>query len=96
MNPLKSVAVVVATLSLSGLTAIAQTTSGQITKIDEAAGKITLDHGPMKKFDMGAMTMVYRVKDPAMLKGLKAGDKVTFDADKVNEQFTVTRIQKAK
>jgi Cu/Ag efflux protein CusF len=25
---------------------------GQVTKIDEAAGKITLKHGPIKKLDM--------------------------------------------
>ena len=40
--------------------------------------------------------MVYRVQDPAMLKAVKAGDKVKFDADRVNNQFTVTKIQKTK
>jgi hypothetical protein len=38
----------------------------------------------------------YRVQDPALLKAVKAGDKVKFDADRVNNQFTVTKIQKAK
>jgi Cu/Ag efflux protein CusF len=42
------------------------------------------------------MTMVFRVKDPAMLTGLKSGDKVKFDAAKINGQFTVTAIEKAK
>jgi len=70
---------------------------GQVTKIDESASKITLKHGPIKKFDMSdGMTMVFRVKDPAMLKQVKVGDKVKFDADKVNGQFTVTTIQRAK
>jgi len=40
------------------------------------------------------MTMVYRVEDPAMLGSVKAGDKIKFDADRINGQFTVTRIQK--
>jgi Cu/Ag efflux protein CusF len=72
-------------------------TEGQVTKIDEAAGKVTLRHGPIKKFDMDeGMTMVFRAQDPAMLKSLKVGDKVKFEADRVNGQFTVTRIQKAK
>jgi Cu/Ag efflux protein CusF len=72
-------------------------TDGQVTKIDESAGKITLKHGPIKKFDMDeGMTMVFRAQDPAMLKSVKAGDKVKFEADRVNGQFTVTRIQKAK
>lgn len=70
---------------------------GQVTKVDESAGKITLKHGPIKKFDMNdGMTMVFRAADPAMLKAVKAGDKVQFDADKVNGQFTVTKIQKVK
>jgi Cu/Ag efflux protein CusF len=71
--------------------------NGQVTKIDESAGKITLKHGPIKKLDMNeGMTMVFRVQDPAMLKQVKAGDKVKFDADKINGQFTVTKIEKAK
>jgi Cu(I)/Ag(I) efflux system protein CusF len=71
--------------------------NGQVTKIDESAGKITLKHGPIKKLDMNeAMTMVFRVQDPAMLKQVKVGDKVRFDADRINGQFTVTRIEKAK
>ena len=71
--------------------------NGTVTKVDESAGKITLKHGPIKKLDMDeGMTMVFRAADPAMLKTVKAGDKVKFDADKVNGQFTVTKIEKAK
>jgi Cu/Ag efflux protein CusF len=69
---------------------------GQVTKIDEAQGKITLRHGPIKNLDMDSMSMVFRVQDPAMLKQVKVGDKVKFEADRVNGQITVTRIQKAK
>jgi Cu/Ag efflux protein CusF len=43
-----------------------------------------------------SMTMVFRVQDPAMPKSLKAGDKVKFDAGRVNGQITVTAIQKSK
>jgi Cu(I)/Ag(I) efflux system protein CusF len=71
--------------------------AGTVTKIDASAGKITLKHGPIKKLDMDeGMTMVFRAADPAMLKAVKAGDKVKFDADKVNGQLTVTKIEKAK
>ena len=70
---------------------------GQVTKIDASASKITLKHGPIKKFDMDdGMTMVFRVQDPGLLKQVKVGDKVKFEADKVNGQFTVTKIQKAR
>jgi Cu/Ag efflux protein CusF len=72
-------------------------TDGLVTKIDPSAGKMTIKHGPMKKFDMDdGMTMVYRVQDPAMLTAVKPGDKVKFDAEHVNGQFIVTKIEKAK
>jgi Cu/Ag efflux protein CusF len=75
----------------------AETVDGQVTKIDESAGKITIKHGPIKKFDMDdGMTMVFRAQDPAMLKTVKPGDKVKFEADRVNGQFTVIKIEKAK
>ena len=77
--------------------ACAQSVNGEVKKIDEAAGKITLKHGPIKALEMDdGMTMVFRVQDPAMLKQVKVGDKVKFDADRVNGQITVTKIQKAK
>jgi Cu(I)/Ag(I) efflux system periplasmic protein CusF len=87
------------TLVFAGAPAWAQSAmvDGQVTKIDESAGKITLKHGPIKKFDMGdGMTMVFRAQDPALLKQVKTGDKVKFEADKINGQFTVTKIQKAR
>ena len=93
-------AVVIALLALAPVTgAYAQTTlvDGIVTKIDQSASKITLKHGPIKKFDMDdGMSMVFRVQDAAMLKQVKVGDKVKFDADKVNGQFTITKIEKAK
>jgi len=70
---------------------------GQVTKVDQSAGKITIRHGPIKKLGMEeGMVMVFRAQDPAMLKAVKAGDKVKFDADQVNGQFTVTKIEKAR
>jgi Cu/Ag efflux protein CusF len=42
------------------------------------------------------MTMVFRVKDPAMLKQVKPGDDVRFDADRVDGAFTVIELEKGK
>ena len=69
---------------------------GQVTKIDQSAGKITLKHGPIKNLDMDSMSMVFRVQDPSMLKGVKVSDKVKFEADRVNGQITVIKMQKVK
>lgn len=77
--------------------AAAEDIRGEVKKIDESAGKITLKHGPAKSIGMDEeMTMVYRVKDPAMLKQVKVGDKVTFEAEKSDNGFAVTKIQKGK
>ena len=75
----------------------AEMTTGQVTKVDASAGKITIKHGAIKKFEMDdGMTMVFRAQDPAMLKAVKAGDKIKFEADKVNGQFTVIKMEKTK
>ena len=102
-NTVRKISLVIAgilALSLSPTSFVAaQSTmaNGQVKKIDASAGKITLKHGPLKKFDMDdGMTMVFRAQDPAMLKQVKVGDKIKFDAEKINGQFTVTKIEKAK
>ncbi|MEH2611098.1 copper-binding protein [Bradyrhizobium sp. AZCC 1693] len=87
-------------LTFTAVSAVAQEAmaSGEVKKIDEAAGKITLKHGPIKKLDMEdeSMTMVFRVQDPAMLKQVKVGDKVKFDAERATAGITITKMQKAK
>lgn len=71
--------------------------NGLVIKVDEPAQKITIKHGPLKKFDMDeGMTMVFRASDPAMLKMVKAGDKVRFVPDRIKGQFTIIKIEKAK
>lgn len=70
---------------------------GTVVKIDEGAGKITLRHGPIRKLDMDeGMTMVFRAQTPDLLRQVKAGDKVRFDAERVNGQMTVTGIARVK
>ena len=74
----------------------ADLTEGEIRKVDKDAGKITIKHGPIKSLDMPDMTMVFRVKEAGMVEQVKAGDKVRFSADKIDGQYTVTRIEVAK
>lgn len=68
--------------------------SGEVKKVDKRAGKVTIKHGPLQNIGMDAMTMVFRVKDPAMLDQVKAGDKISFVAEAPNGQLTVTRLEK--
>ena len=69
---------------------------GEVTKVDTSAGKVTIKHAAIPNLEMDGMTMVFKAADPAMLTGLSAGDKINFQADKVNGQITVVKIEKAK
>lgn len=80
----------VATTKSASATSMAE---GEVKKVDRDAGKITLKHGPLLNLDMPPMTMVFRVKDAAMLDQVKSGDKVKFIAEKINGALTVTTLQ---
>ncbi len=69
---------------------------GEIRKVDKEAKKITIKHGPLTNLDMPPMTMVFRVRDAAMLGQVKTGDKVRFTAEKIGGQYTVTTLEPAK
>ena len=71
-------------------------TEGEIRKVDKDTKKITIKHGEIKNLDMPGMTMLFQVKDPAMLDTVKAGDKVKFKAEKAASGFVVTEIQVVK
>jgi len=84
-------------LLLAPLSAGAQSMSeGEVRKVDKDAGKLTLEHGPIPNLDMPPMTMVFRVKDAAMLDAVKQGDKVKFAAENVGGQIVVTKIEPAQ
>lgn len=87
-------AVGLATLSLA---TFAQTplplVDGEVRKVDLAQQKITLRHAEIPNIEMSPMTMVFRVKEPALLAQVQAGDKVRFTADKVDGVLTVITIE---
>ncbi|WP_420995335.1 copper-binding protein [Cupriavidus sp. 30B13] len=68
-------------------------TEGEIRKVDAAAGKLTIRHGPIVNLDMQAMTMIFRVQDPAMIGRVKEGDHVKFSVERVNGALTVTALE---
>lgn len=69
--------------------------SGEIRKVDKDAGKLTIKHGDIKSLDMPAMTMVFQVRDPALLDKVKAGDKVKFSVERRDGAFVVNAIEAA-
>lgn len=71
-------------------------TDGEVRKVDKENKKITLKHGEIKNLSMPGMTMIFQVKEPAMLDQVKVGDKVRFHAEQVNGAVVVTGIEPAK
>ena len=70
--------------------------AGEVRKVDKDARKITLRHGEIKQLDMPAMSMVFQVKDPALLDKVKVGDKVKFKAESAGGAMTLTEIETVK
>jgi Cu(I)/Ag(I) efflux system protein CusF len=65
MRPIPSLIVTLA-LSIGSQNAVAKSDliDGQVMKIDQSAGKITIKHGPAKRLGMeSGMTMVYKAQD---------------------------------
>jgi Cu/Ag efflux protein CusF len=81
------------------VSALAQTAadmaSGEVRKVDKAAGKVTLKHGEIKSLDMPPMTMVFQVRDPELLNKVKPGDKVRFLAESREGAIVVTAMEAA-
>ena len=69
---------------------------GVVKKVDKAAGKVTIAHGPLVNLNMPAMTMVFRVKDAAWLDQMKAESKIRFLADTANGSLIIVRYEVAK
>jgi Cu/Ag efflux protein CusF len=103
MRKFLSVGLVIAALMTSPLSA-AQAHEGQdhpvvagkVTKVDASAGKITIAHEAIPNLQMEAMTMVFKVSDPAMLNEVKPGDAIKFTADRINGELTVDELEKAR
>jgi Cu/Ag efflux protein CusF len=89
-QPADTVNIVVAQATADGMT------DGEIRKVDKDTKKITIKHGEIKNLDMPGMTMLFQVKDPAMLDLVKPGDKVKFRAKQAGGAIVVTEIQVAK
>mgnify|MGYP003529608725 FL=1 len=89
-----------ALIALSSTLVLAQVpgperSTAEVRKVDRDARKITLKHGPIKSLDMPAMTMVFQVRDAALLGKVAEGDKVTFTAEQQQGAYVLTSLEKA-
>ena len=69
---------------------------GEVRKVDAAAQKITLRHGPIASIGMPPMTMVFEVENAQLLEGVSAGEKVNFQVQKQGNRYIVTELQVAE
>jgi len=69
---------------------------GGVQKVDKDTGKLTIKHGPLNNLGMPAMTMAFKVQDPAMLDQVKVGEQVRFRVERANGSFTITRLEVSK
>ena len=66
---------------------------GTVKVVRASQGKVKIQHGPIDKYGMPSMTMMFKVTDPAMLDGLQADDEVQFNVDNSSGGFVVTDIK---
>lgn len=74
----------------------ADMTNAEVRKVDKEAKKVTLKHEAIKNLDMPGMTMVFQVKDAAMLDKVKAGDKVKFKVISDGGAYVITALEPNK
>ena len=101
----------VAVLSVSGAATVTATThdstqahaqhhaafaDGEVRRVDKDARKITIRHGAIANLEMPPMTMVFQVRDAALLENVKPGDKIRFAADKVDGAYVMTQMEQAQ
>lgn len=68
--------------------------TGVITEIDAAGGTLTIKHRPIASLGWPAMTMGFKAKPASLLKGLRVGQKIGFDANQGSGLPEVTAIRK--
>jgi Cu/Ag efflux protein CusF len=96
-NPIMNRIIAAAALVAFSAVAAAQTlVDAEVKKVDKPAARITLKHGEIKQFDMPPMTGAYKVSDPGMLDKVQPGDHVKFSLDRLNNQYTITKIDVVK
>ncbi|UYO94074.1 copper-binding protein [Pollutimonas sp. M17] len=92
---MRALAAALALTSFYSVSAQAQeaSASGEVRRVDAAAGKVTIKHGAISDLQLPAMTLVYRI-DPALLAGIQPGDKVKFTARREGGQYVIIEISK--
>ena len=77
-------------------TATTHAAEGTVESVDSKAGSVSITHGPVATLKWPGMTMEFKIKDPALLQGMKAGAKISFEfAEQAPGEWVVVRVSPA-
>ncbi len=71
-------------------------TEGVVQKIDHERSRITIQHGEIINLGMPPMTMVFLVRNDALLQKVQPGDAVKFTAIDEGGKLIVTDLQSTR
>lgn len=66
---------------------------GKVTKVDVAAGVVTLAHEPVKSLNWPAMVMGFKVKDKMMLDKLAVGKTVDVEFAQADKGYVISNVK---
>ncbi len=69
---------------------------GVVRSVRMSQGKIKIEHGPIEKYGMPGMTMMFKVENPELLQGIDKDALIEFDIDNSSGGFVITDITPAK
>ncbi|MCM2479063.1 DUF411 domain-containing protein [Serpentinimonas maccroryi] len=64
----------------------------EVRRVDRSNRRVSLRHGPIPNLDMGGMTMVFQLSDPALLDQVQPGQRIRFSAALIQGEYTVMQI----
>jgi Cu(I)/Ag(I) efflux system protein CusF len=67
--------------------------TGVVKSVDAGAGKVTLEHGPVKTLNWPAMTMTFGVKDKGLLDKLRVGQRVQVEFQEQGSGYVITSVK---
>jgi len=64
----------------------------EVRRVDRSNRRVSLRHGPIPNLEMGGMTMVFQLSDPALLEQVQQGQRIRFSAALIQGEYTVMQI----
>ena len=82
-------------ISTPAISQVNEMTNGIVRKIDKENSKITIKHEEIKNLDMPPMTMVFQVKNKALIDKIQVGETVKFTVVQESGKIVVTDLKPA-